>query len=1113
MPYLGTIPNPTGFLTVSAKANSACVTSSAAFDQANNAVFKTGNTMTGNLVMSGANIAFVSSTNSGIYWGNTGLSFIHSPAANTLVFGTSGAEDMRLDSSGNLGIGNTSPSTSLHISAVSPAITLHSTLSSRKAEIGLLDSYNTYINGPNGGWLILNSQTGVTLFRNNGNEIARFEGNNLGIGTSYPQSPLQVIGAGRFGSSNSQSTGCLAIYNDGNNATIEVFAGNDTATKRNLLLSTYGGNVGIGTTDPQARLHIAGNQAITGIIYNPAAGNTSQLVLSSDTTAATSTSCIALWGQSNATYPGDVHIISRGSGGTKFYNYNGSSWSEHMRLTSDGNVGIGTSVPGTLFQVGNAYLSLSYNNTYAATNWFGTSGIGFNCRRTAANTWTFSTDTGNNGGGLIDGDIGGPLRFFVRSTSGGSVATLTDAQMLATERMRITGAGNVGIATKSPTATLHVSGNVTAQAIDVAGVNVAPTIVAAFAAANAEVIGVAAFGQANTAYSSAVSKTGNTMTGNLVMSGANIAFTTATDSGIYWGGTGLSFIRSPAANTIVFGTSGAEDMRIDASGNVGIGTTLPTFKFVVAQSTTDGAWISGGVGANSNFGLGGYAGASDGAFNINYDRSSGHISFQGGSRDTLSTRIRIDGLGRVSVGTLPPVSKLTIEDGITPASNAPTYRGSVVIATNGGTTGGSGGIEFHAAASGAGYGFRIANPDELAGSVPLVFQSRASSSAWSERMRITQEGRVGVGTTSPTATLHISGNVTAQAIDVAGVNVAPTIVAAFDSANTKVSSVNGTSGQIYSSGTSTPTLNLISTGVSATTYGGSTNVPVITVDQFGRLTAASNIAVQGMDYAYVNTSVGAAFNRANTANITADAAFGKANGAVQTGWTTITANGTSITPASNADTLTFRTTGNVSIVGVSANDNIIFDLTTTGVTAAVYGNATIIPVMTVDSRGRVSAVTNTELALRSTSNYQINSLGVGTAASGTTGEIRATNNITAYYSDKRLKKNIKIIENALEKLKLISGISFQANDDAAKYGYTDVKTQIGVIAQEIEQVLPEIVVPAPFDIGKNPDGSEYSISGENYKTVQYEKLIPLLIQAIKELQKKVEKLENTEKSK
>ena len=137
------------------------------------------------------------------------------------------------------------------------------------------------------------------------------------------------------------------------------------------------------------------------------------------------------------------------------------------------------------------------------------------------------------------------------------------------------------------------------------------------------------------------------------------------------------------------------------------------------------------------------------------------------------------------------------------------------------------------------------------------------------------------------------------------------------------------------------------------------------------------------------------------------------------------------------------------------------------------------------------------------SSVQHGSFGVGTAASGTTGEIRATNNITAYYSDRRLKKNIKRIENALDKISKINGVSFQSNEVAQRYGYTDNKVQIGVIAQEIEKVLPEVVVPAPFDIGKNDEG-EYSISGEHYKTVQYDKLVPLLIEAIKELKEEFE---------
>lgn len=152
------------------------------------------------------------------------------------------------------------------------------------------------------------------------------------------------------------------------------------------------------------------------------------------------------------------------------------------------------------------------------------------------------------------------------------------------------------------------------------------------------------------------------------------------------------------------------------------------------------------------------------------------------------------------------------------------------------------------------------------------------------------------------------------------------------------------------------------------------------------------------------------------------------------------------------------------------------------------------------------SVTGSAATFTSTSqNSQFNSMGVGTAASGTAGEIRATNNITAYYSDKRLKKIISNIPSALEKVNQLSGVIYINNEVAESFGYDDMKEQVGVIAQEVENVLPQIVKLAPFDT-EYVDGKEVSKSGENYKTVQYEKLIPLLIEAIKELRTEVEAL-------
>ena len=66
----------------------------------------------------------------------------------------------------------------------------------------------------------------------------------------------------------------------------------------------------------------------------------------------------------------------------------------------------------------------------------------------------------------------------------------------------------------------------------------------------------------------------------------------------------------------------------------------------------------------------------------------------------------------------------------------------------------------------------------------------------------------------------------------------------------------------------------------------------------------------------------------------------------------------------------------------------------------------------------------------------------------------------------------------------------------------DDREHVGVLAQEIQQVLPQVVLQAPFDI----DPTSGSISGEHYLTVQYDKIVPLLIQAIKELSAEVEAL-------
>jgi hypothetical protein len=163
-----------------------------------------------------------------------------------------------------------------------------------------------------------------------------------------------------------------------------------------------------------------------------------------------------------------------------------------------------------------------------------------------------------------------------------------------------------------------------------------------------------------------------------------------------------------------------------------------------------------------------------------------------------------------------------------------------------------------------------------------------------------------------------------------------------------------------------------------------------------------------------------------------------------------------------------------------------------------YYTYTFTPTTTIQPKAQHSKYFNSGAMFDSS--CRIYSLGLGTNASGTQGEIRATNEITAYYSDRRLKTNVQVIDNAIDKVKKLTGITYTGNEIASEHGYDINKRQAGVFADEVESVLPEIVRPAPFDI----DDQGGSKSGEHYKTVQYEKLVPLLIEAIKEQSKIIE---------
>jgi hypothetical protein len=126
-------------------------------------------------------------------------------------------------------------------------------------------------------------------------------------------------------------------------------------------------------------------------------------------------------------------------------------------------------------------------------------------------------------------------------------------------------------------------------------------------------------------------------------------------------------------------------------------------------------------------------------------------------------------------------------------------------------------------------------------------------------------------------------------------------------------------------------------------------------------------------------------------------------------------------------------------------------------------------------------------------------------SSGGSANLVVTGDITAFFSDERLKTRISGIEGSLDKILSLNGFRYVNNDLAIENGYISDKVQLGLSAQEVQKIAPEIVTIAPFD-AEYVNGEAVSKSGENYLTLDYAKLVPVLIEAIKEQQTQIEDL-------
>ena len=226
---------------------------------------------------------------------------------------------------------------------------------------------------------------------------------------------------------------------------------------------------------------------------------------------------------------------------------------------------------------------------------------------------------------------------------------------------------------------------------------------------------------------------------------------------------------------------------------------------------------------------------------------------------------------------------------------------------------------------------------------------------------------------------------------------------------------------------------------------------------------------------------------------TASSAFGGGGGSTDTGSLLTTASiSTNILTFTKGDGSTFPITIASSSYAVTAS----FALSASNISNAVANNVNDY-ILTATGGATINGEANLRFdgsSLKLTGSAAISSsLAVGNIApSATVGRIDASNDIVAYStSDERLKYNIVPITNPISKIEAIGGYTFDWKPE-----YKDLHGfeghDVGVIAQEIESILPEVV----------------TTRDSGYKAVKYEKLVPLLIEAIKDLQKQVDELKN-----
>jgi hypothetical protein len=413
----------------------------------------------------------------------------------------------------------------------------------------------------------------------------------------------------------------------------------------------------------------------------------------------------------------------------------GSALTQKFTLTTDGNVGIGTTNPAHKLQLGTLTSTstatpeiLSLGGTFSNTD-------GSNPKLRIWTDGTYSIGLGVSSNQL-DYILGRNFHDHVFYAEGSRLMT-------------IKGGGNVGIGTSSPNAKLQVAGNVSGSSFTSSISNAVGFLGTASWAQN-----VVSASFATTAQTANALNTGNSYTiagltnngtlsqqGTLSMgSGYQILATTGTSPipGIAFVGDTNTGIYSPGADTIGFSISGSEKVRINNSGSVGVGTNNPLYKLHIVGNvygTTTGQFGNAVItGTGTGFAVyGSNAGATGVKINLDSDISRNDLVISASS-------------GYVGIGTSSPSAKLTIVDN--------TNGGTIHLV--GRTSDDTAAINFRATGDGSTYAYISPDTNEF-----RMYHNDGFMSFYpggTEKVRITSGGLVGIGTTSVNNKLDIWGS-------------------------------------------------------------------------------------------------------------------------------------------------------------------------------------------------------------------------------------------------------------------------------------------------------------------------------------------------------------------